>query len=72
MTEALLEHGAKMMEERPLHAARRRQAPLHGVEPRFGRRVVALVDERGRFGMIDVEQVRFEPVALRDRARLAP
>ena len=68
--EPLLEVRAQVMEVRPVHAAGRRQAPLHRVEQRLRGRVVALADERGGLRMVDLEQVGLEPVALGDRARL--
>ncbi len=57
-----------MMEIRPLHAARGRQAALHQLEACLRGRVFALVDQRGGFRMIDLEHVRLEPVTLGDGA----
>jgi len=70
MAEPLLEHRTEMMKERPLHPARRRQPALHNVESLAGRRMLAAVDQRGCLRMIDVEQIRLEPVSLGNCARL--
>src|SRR5262245_61239466 len=54
------------MIERPLHPPRRGETPLHLAEPDASGVVLAYVDQRRRFRMVDVEQVGLEAVALRD------
>jgi hypothetical protein len=50
-----------VMEIRPAHPVSRGQVKLHQIEPRLRGRVIALVDQRRRLGMVDLEQVLSSP-----------
>ena len=71
VAQALLEVGLQVVEVRPVHPPRRRHARLEQRHPRLRLGERAPGHQRRRLGVVDLEQVGGEPVALGDRPRLA-